>query len=175
MSILLNGLGAGSGIEQLLLNGLSSATITDSVMVSLTSALKTSIDGGSFSQAFTNQRIYLPQFDVEELADSIRVSIVPNSSASLISNRNGKAVESHIIQIAVQKKVANDVAEIDDLMLLVQELYDHLRQNDLTVIIDQGTATLVDCEVDPIFIPDHLKAYRVFTSVITATYKIGRD
>ena len=116
------------------------------------------------------QRSYRPQFDLSELK-TCRISVVPKaiviSGLARTSNQHDCSVD-----IAIQKKLTNaDAAELDPLLLLVQQIADLLRLSRLTAM---PTALWVKTENNPIYALEHLENQRVFTSLLTVTYRVMR-
>ena len=133
------------------------ALVTD-----IADAVALELAGATLSQAMYPQRHYRPVFDLEDLK-SLRVTVVPKGivteSASRSSNQHDVAVD-----IAVQKRAA-EKAELDALMLLVQEIADLLRLRRLS---GYPAAIWQKTENVPVFSAEHLETKQVFTSVLTA-------
>ena len=132
--------------------------IADAVVAELAS--------GSFSQAIAPQRMVLPQFGLEELAD-LRVTVVPKAVEVTGSTRS---VCQHDVQIdiGVQQKLATgDDAEIDALMGLVEEIAEFVRATR-----QFGDAVWVKTENVPIYSQEHLGELRQFASVLTLTLRV---
>jgi hypothetical protein len=124
-----------------------------------------------FSQTFQAQRYYRPVFDLAEMKD-LHVTVMPKGVEMSMAGRS--LVQSDVqIDIGVQKKLSadstGDIAEIDALMGLVQEIIDFLRCRRLSAL---PAAAWVRTENSPIFAPEHLEQLRQFTSVITLTYRV---
>lgn len=125
---------------------------------------------GTFSMAFTAVRHYRPQFDLAQLRD-LRVSAVPKSIAITSA---GRSLNQHeiAVDVAVQKKVdPAEQAELDGLMLLVEQIADFFRLRRLSAFPE---ALWVKTENQPIYAPEHLEQHRVFTSVLTLTFRVMR-
>ncbi len=92
-----------------------------SLVIDVAEAVKTELNATEFSQAFAAERYYRPAFDLKEMKD-LHVSVVPNGLTTSALGR-GRAQFDCRIDVAVQKKlVAEDNAEIDPLMALVEEI-----------------------------------------------------
>ena len=77
-----------------------------------------------------------------------------------------------IVDIGVQKKIEGDVDEaVESLGSLVDEIADFIRHRRLT---DAPWAHWAAITNDPIYIPEHLYERRVFTGVLSVTYKLIR-
>lgn len=125
------------------------------------------ITGGSLQPA---TRHYRPQFELAELK-SARITVVPKS---IVITGMARSSNQHdcSVDIAVQKKLLTaDAAELDPLMLLTQELSDLLRLTRLSLM---PTALWVKTENNPIYALEHLENQRVFTGLLTMTYRVVR-
>jgi hypothetical protein len=73
----------------------------------------------------------------------------------------------------VQKKLPaeDEVAEIDGLLDLVEEIADHIR---LTRLPDAPDAAWVSIAHEPVVSTESLEQHRVFTSVLSVTYRVRR-
>ena len=124
----------------------------------------------SQGQLLPAQRFYRPQFDLSELK-VVRISVVAKaitiSGLARTSNQHDCAVD-----IAIQKKLtAADATEIDPLLLLVQQVADLLRLSRLAAM---PTALWTKTENAPLYALEHLENQRVFTSLLTLTYRVVR-
>lgn len=139
--------------------------IADAVTAALNGA-----DPGTFSEAFTAERRVLPQFDLGDLA-GLKVSVVPK--AVEISGASRSTCQYEIsIDIGIQKKLGTDLdAEVAVLGTLVDEVTDFLRRRPLTAT---PWAAWVSASNDPVYATAHLAEQRVFTSVVTVTYRAMR-
>lgn len=139
--------------------------IADAVVAELNAAELHASDPGVAAA-----RHYRPQFELAELK-SVRVTVVPKAIevAALSRSQNQHDVA---IDIAIQKKLQTaDLAELDPLMDLVQALGDLLRLKRLAAF---PSATWLKTENAPIYSPEHIDQHRVFTSVLTVTYRLAR-
>ena len=124
--------------------------------------------GGSFSQPFTPQRNVLPDFELADLQD-LRVTIVPRGVEITGSSRT---LSQHDVQIdvGVQKKLGSDLdAEVAELVGVVEEIADFLKRRPLAGV---PGACWVKIANEPVYVPDHLAEKRLFTSVLTLTYRL---
>jgi hypothetical protein len=142
--------------------------MAEAVIVQIAEAVKDSLAGATLSQTFTPLRLYVPTYDLTQIAD-LKVSVMALADQMEVKSRD-RHQEDHQVQVGVQKRVdATSVAAVDDLMQLVQEMADHLK--------DAGPmagATWMESSNEPKYNPVHLTEHGVFTSVITATYRIIR-
>ena len=139
-----------------------------SVIADIATAVVEALNAGEFSQEFTAVRHYLPTFDLKDMKD-LHVSVVPKGVEMSTAGR-GLAQDDVQIDVAVQKKLsAGDLAEIDALVALVQEIADFVRSTGRF-----GDAAWVRTENTPIYSPEHLENLRQFTSVLTLTLRVVR-
>jgi len=123
--------------------------------------------GGTFSEAFTGERRVLPQFDLEDLA-GLKVSVVPKAVEISGSTRSVCQYEISI-DVGIQKKLGTDLdAEVAALGTLVDEIADFLRRRPLAAT---PWAAWFSASNDPVYATAHLAEQRVFTSVLTLTYR----
>lgn len=132
-------------------------------------AVVTELNAGDFSQEFEAERHYRPVFDAAQLK-TLRVSVVPKKIeiASLARSSNQYEVG---VDVAVQKKLDSDTKEeIDPLMQLVEEIGEFFRLRPLASV----AAAWIKTENAPIYALEHLEQQRVFTSVVTLTFRAVR-
>ena len=136
--------------------------IADAVADELNAAVE-----GTFIENFTAQRLVLPEFDLAELAD-LKVSVVPKAVTITGSTRSASQYEI-AVDVGVQKKLGKDLdSEVAELGTFVDEIADYLRQRALT---QAPYAAWVSITNEPVYAPEHLAGDRVFTSVLTVTYR----
>jgi len=141
-----------------------------SVLLLIADAVVESLNAASLSQELTAKRHYQPVFDLPDMAD-LHVSVVPKGIEVLASSRNQNQ-HDYAIDIGIQQKVADD-NEADGLMTLAEEIADHFRLSRLP-IDGFGSVPVLKVETNPIFAPEHLAEKRVFTSIITLTFRVLR-
>lgn len=136
--------------------------IADAVVVEINGA-----PGGTFSQTFTAVRKVLPLFELSELAE-LKVTVVPKSVTITGATRAASQYEI-TVDIGVQKKVGKDIdTDLVALGTLVDEIADYLRYLPLANVPGAAWVSIAN---DPVWAPDHLAEQRVFTSVLTVTYR----
>jgi hypothetical protein len=136
--------------------------IADAVTAELNAA-----PAGTFDPAITAVRRVLPEFDLADLA-GLKVSVVPKALEITGSTRSTSQYEI-AVDIGVQKKLGKDLdAEVAALGTLMDQIADYLRRRPLTAA---PFAAWVRTQNDPVYAPEHLAAQRVFTSVLTVTYR----
>ena len=100
----------------------------------------------------------------------LKVSVVPKglNTSSLDRTRDNFDYQ---IDVGIQKKTKNEIATIDALILLVEEISDYFRANPLA---SYPGARFISVENSQIYAPDHLETMMQFTSVVTLTYRLWR-
>ena len=141
-----------------------------STLIAIADAVVESLNGASFSQSLTAERHYQPVFDLPEMVD-LHVSVVPKSIEVLASSRNQNQ-HDYAIDVGVQQKVADDT-EADALMTLAEEIADHFRLGRVQVT-GVGSVPVLKVATEPVFAPEHLTEKRLFTSIITLTFRVLR-
>jgi hypothetical protein len=123
--------------------------------------------GGTFDPAITAVRRVLPEFELADLAE-LKVSVVPKSVQITGSTRAASQYEI-AVDIGVQKKLGKDLdAEVAALGTLMDQIADYLRRRPL---LATPFAAWVSIANEPVYAPEHLAEQRVFTSVLTVTYR----
>ena len=139
--------------------------IADAVAAELNAA-----DSGTFSQAFTAERKVLPAFDLADLAE-LKVCLVPKSVTITGSTRTASQYEI-AVDIGIQKKLGKDLdGEVQTLGTLVDEIADYLTRRPLSAAAFAAWAAMAN---EPVYAPEHLAEQRVFTSILTVTYRAVR-
>ena len=136
--------------------------IADSVTAKLNAA--------QLSQTFTAERLYVPNFDLQEL-QQLRVSVVPRDLTILAHDRTSSKYNARI-DIAVQQKFASGSnLEIDPLTALIEEIADLFRIKRLDSMPE---ARCVAVEHPVIYSTEHWEQHRQFTSLLTLTFQLAR-
>ncbi len=141
-----------------------------STLIAIADAVVESLNSASFSQELTAERHYQPVFDLPEMTD-LHVSVVPKSVEVLASSRNQNQ-HDYAIDIGIQQKVADDT-EADSLMTLAEEITDHFRLGRVQVD-GVGSVPVLKVATEPVFAPEHLTEKRLFTSIVTLTFRVLR-
>jgi hypothetical protein len=142
-----------------------------STIAAIADAVAAHINAGTFSQPVSAVRMYQPAFTLEDLAN-LRVSVVPRTTAIAAASRDSSVFEC-VIDVGVQKKLPADGAdaEIDALLDLVEEITDHLRLKRLPGAPEAAWAGIGH---EPVVSSESLEQHRVFTSVLSVTYRVRR-
>ena len=122
----------------------------------------------SFSQSFTAERKALPAFELADLA-GLHVTVVPKAVEITGASRS---LSQHDVQIdvGVQQKVGSELeADVAALCGLVEEIAAFLRRRPLGSV---AGAAWVRSANEPVYSPEHLAEKRLFTSVLTVTYRL---
>jgi len=142
-----------------------------SAVITLADAIAASINAQTFNPPVTAERSHLPIFDLGQVGDAIKVSVVPRSLTVANASRTLNFFDASI-DVGVQKRVdPNDPAQIDALLDLVEQIGDHLRLKRLDTLPE---AQWLTSEHDPVLAAEHLERLSVFTSVLTLTYRLTR-
>ncbi|HNO80354.1 MAG TPA: hypothetical protein PKN33_20090 [Phycisphaerae bacterium] len=141
-----------------------------STVIDVADAVVASLNAGSFGAPLTAVRKYVPTVELSDLAE-LNVTVVPKSAEITTATRTSSYFDC-TIDIGIQQKVNPDeTAELDALANLAEEVIDHLRLSSLDAL--PGAAWLSIAH-EPVFAPEHLDQQRVFTSVVSVTYRVRR-
>ncbi|NLX60076.1 MAG: hypothetical protein GXY74_13440 [Phycisphaerae bacterium] len=125
---------------------------------------------GTFDPAITAVRRVLPEFELADLAE-LKVSVVPKSVMITGSTRGVSQYEISV-DIGVQRKLGKDLdSEVVVLGTLMDQIADYLRRRQLSAA---PYAAWIGIAHEPVYAPEHLAEQRVFTSVLTVTYRAMR-
>ena len=137
-------------------------------IINIAEAVKDELNGGTFSQSFTAQRHYQPTFELKDMK-TLHVTVVPKDIEMQLATRNSSQHDCRI-DVAVQKKVTiGDIAELDELMGLVEEVIAFLSRRKLASV---PNALWIKTANEPIFAAEHLEQFGQFTSILTLTYRL---
>jgi hypothetical protein len=142
-----------------------------STIAAVADAVAAHINAGTFSQPVVAERVYQPALTLEDLKD-LRVSVVPRTVGISAASRDSSIYEC-VIDVGVQKKLPADgeQAEIDALLDLVEEIADRLRLKRLPGAPEAAWAGIAH---EPVVSSESLEQHRVFTSVLSVTYRVRR-
>ena len=138
------------------------------IAVTVAKQVVTEINAHTFTTAITAVRKYLPEFDLKDMA-TLHCTVVPKSMETVTANR---AAEQDDIAIdVVLQKLADpaDLAAVDALASLAQEVADFFARHTLT----DGSASWVRTE-QVIYSQDHMSEKRLFTNLLTFTFRTVR-
>jgi hypothetical protein len=121
-------------------------------------------------RTFVVTRAYQPMLTLEDLQTTY-VTVIPKSTAGTRVSR-ATMEDTVLIDVGIQQKLpadpTNDVEEVDKLLGLVDDLKDLLRT---TALPESVAAQWMSEEHEPIYFPDHLQEDRLFTAVVTVTFR----
>jgi hypothetical protein len=142
-----------------------------STISTLADAVAEHINAGTYAQPVSAVRTYQPAFTLEDLGD-LRVSVVPRTPTVSAASRESSTYE-HVLDVGVQKKLPaeDDQAAIDELLELTEAIGDHLRHTRLAGFPEAAWAGLAH---EPVVSSESLEQHRVFTSVLSVTYRVRR-
>ena len=147
------------------------------VIVSIADAVTDALNGASLSQTFTARRVYVPVHTLRDLS-CLTVSVVPATLEGTLLERSGRNLFSYDIHVGVQKVIGqgqmsdDEINEAcDPLMLLAQEIGDLF---DGGLLASAPQARCVDVKNVPIYSPQDIDEKRVFLSLVTLTFRLGR-
>lgn len=141
-----------------------------STVIDIADAVVGAIQAGSYGEPVAVERKYRPTFELTDLTQ-VQITVVPRAVSITTATRDSSYFDC-AIDVGVQKKVNADSADdIDALMTLVEQIADQLR---LKRLDDAPEAAWVSIENEPAFASEHLDQQRVFTSVLTVTYRVRR-
>lgn len=145
--------------------------MSESIVIEVADAVVRALNAGQFSEQFTAERTYNPERKLSQYK-TLRVTVVPKGRVTAAADRSGYQ-QDIAIDIGIQKRAETD-AEADTMMGLVDEVFAALNGRVLTDTEGFRLAVWVETGNEPIFVPDHLREDRVFTSVLTLTYRVVR-
>jgi len=136
--------------------------------IDIADAVVTELAGGAFSQPFTPERRVLPEHELADLKD-LRVTVVP---AAVETSGASRTLSQHDVRIdvGIQKKLGKNLdTEVASLLGLVDEIAEFLKRRPLQAA---PYAVWVRTANEPIYAADHLAERRLFTSVLSVTYRV---
>ena len=137
-------------------------------IVDIAEAVKDELNGGAFSQTFTAERHYQPVFELKDMK-TLHVTVVPKDVEMQLATRNSSQNDCRI-DVAIQKKLESaDLAEIDEMMGLVEEIIGFLSRRKLASV---PNSLWIRTANEPIYATEHMEQFRQFTSILTLTYRV---
>lgn len=127
-------------------------------------------------QPFEVVRDYAPVHDTEEL-DTLKVVVVPTGETVATLARDSDQFD-FVVAVAVQKRLSagpitrlERLAAVDPLRRFVRKIIHLFRRKKLG--IESGSPTCINVANIPVFDRDHMDSHKVFTSVISLTFRMG--
>jgi hypothetical protein len=123
---------------------------------------------GTFDEDVQAMCSVLPVYELTQMAD-LKVTVVPK--AVQIDGATRAASQFDVqIDIGIQKKLGSDLeSEVAELLNLVDQIAQYLRNRPL---VAAPHAMWVATANEPVYAPEHLADKRLFTSVLTLTYRV---
>ena len=142
-----------------------------STLTQIADAVAGLINGGTYAVPVQAVRLHQPAFTLEELA-SLRVSVVPRTVQIAPASRESVTLEC-VVDVGVQQKLSAQQpdVEIDALLDLVEAIADRLRFARLEAFPEAVWSGMAH---DPVVSSESLEQHRVFTSVLSVTYRVRR-
>jgi hypothetical protein len=138
------------------------------IAIDIADAIVAELGGNTFSEPLVATRRVLPEFELAELK-ALTVTVVPKSVAIANITRQSSSYEV-AIDIGIQQKISADTdAEVARLSGVVTEIVTFMNRRKLTGF---PAAVFVSMANEPVYAPEHLSEKRLFTSLITVTYKV---
>jgi len=148
------------------------ATVCD-----IADAMLDALNGTVLSLDFTADRWYVPIRDLRDLT-GLTLSVVPMTTAGTQLDRGGHYMDEYEVAIGIQQVIGQGMmtnAQIktatDPLMAFAEQIVKLFRNYTLD---RDPVAKCVGYVHDPIFAPQHVDEMRLYTSVITLKWKLGR-
>lgn len=156
--------------------------MSDAVAVAVAKAVTSQIDAATLSLAFTPERSYADWELALEDADELHVDVVVVTTelATELSSR-GRMKYTVPIDIGVRKRFVTaqqdddtgrvELAEVDALMLLVEEIHELFASVSLT---DYTEATWQETKTLVAPLNKHLRENRQFTGIVRVTFRVDK-
>jgi len=141
-----------------------------SMILNVADAVVAEVNAAALSQAVQAVRLYVPSFELPDMKD-LHVSVVPRELhvRGLDRGRNHYQAD---IDLAVHKKFkVGDAAEIDPLVLLVEEIGELFKLKRLT---SYPAAIWTGTDHQVLYSQEHWDQLRQFTSLLTLSFKVAQ-
>ena len=136
--------------------------------IDIADAMVAELELGSFSEPLVVSRRVLPEYEIAELK-ALTVTVVPKSVEIANITRQSSSFEV-AIDIGIQQKIGKDTdAELTRLSGIVTEIVMFLSRKQLSGVPAARFKSIVN---EPVYAPEHLSEKRLFTSILTVTYKV---
>ena len=144
-----------------------------SLVTDIADAVTSELNGSGILPGLTAVRKVVPAYELAELTD-LKVTVVPKAVEISGSTRSASQYEI-TVDIGIQKKLPpgseSSDEQVETLGTLVDQIAEYLRRRPLATA---PFASWVSITNDPVYAPEHLAEQRVFTSVLTVTYRAMR-
>lgn len=140
--------------------------------VEIAAALVTRLNEATFSQPVQAARDYSPARALPDLASTqaVKATVVMTARADAPAGRKVRENE-YTLQVGIQKRAEPTDAGFDPLVLLTEEVADHLV--DYPALAGTG-GRVVRAEVLAVYLPDDADELRTFSSVIEVAVRVLR-
>lgn len=140
-------------------------------IITLADDVVTLLNAGSFSQAFTAVRVYVPRFNTESGSD-VQVQVVPSSDLEGEGSGDYDA-RQQTIQVGVFKRLtglaADELTEVDAMLDFCEEIRELLNRQRVG---ETNNAVCVTINHDPIYSLEDIDERRVFLTVMSFVYVV---
>jgi hypothetical protein len=137
-------------------------------LLAISDAAVATINGAFLGQPLNAERLFLPQFELQEM-NVLRVVVVPKDEERRQITRASKQA-AYRVDVGVLKKLTSvDAAEIDPLCALVAQIAALFDGKRLAALPD---AICTVAKTEPVYSTEHLDQLRQFTSVVVLTFKV---
>jgi len=138
------------------------------ISIDIADAIVTELQSHTFSEPIVVARRVLPEYELAELKE-LTVTVVPKSVQITNITRQSSSFDV-AVDIGIQQKIGKDTdAEIMRLSGVVTELVSYLNRRPLTGLPVVQFKSIAN---EPVYVPEHLSQSRLFTSVLTLSYKV---
>ena len=138
------------------------------IAIDIADAIVAELQSGSFSESVTVVRRVLPEYQLSELK-ALTVTVVPKSVQITNITRESSSYEV-AVDIGIQQKISKDTdAEVTRLSGIVTEVVNFLNRRTLAALPQVQFKSVAN---EPVYAPEHLSENRLFTSIVTLTYKV---
>jgi len=142
-----------------------------SLVLDITSAVAAELNAvpaGTFDAPVQSVCSVLPVYDLTQMAD-LKVTVVPKAVQIDGATRATSQFDVQV-DVGIQRKLGSDLeAEVAALLDLVDQIAQYLRKRPLAAA---PYAAWVSTANEPVYAPEHLADKRLFTSVLTLTYRV---
>ena len=136
--------------------------------IDIADAVVAELAAHTFSEPLVVTRLVLPEFELADLK-ALTVTVVPKSVGINNITRDSSSF-GVAVDIGIQQKIGKDTdTEVTRLSGVVTELVSFLNRRKLSGF---PAAVFVSIANEPVYAPEHLSEKRLFTSIVTVTYKI---
>lgn len=140
----------------------------------LSDKLADRINAGTYTlgDAFTASGLALAEFDVDEIADRVKIHCIPQSkrieTLSRAKSKNEITIGIGVVKLVGYSDGKVDTSQVDGLVEFCEEIADQIRSYDPPV--NSRNAKWLRNEIDPIYDVEALYSAQQFRSIINATY-----